>query len=137
MAGDFTPTRAWDETSPAGTDTGASLDNRIREILVDIRERLAASHFFQTAGGNTWEFVGSHRNGFVNGTKQHTTSADMKTWCDSNYGTGAADWIKYAGTLHWVNADATANKNGLYRMNSSGTLHKICDKTSDSISVTT
>ena len=137
MAGDFTPTRAWDETTPVGTDAGATLDNKIREILVDIRERLAASHHFQTAGSNTWEFVGAHRVGFVSGVKQHTTSANMKTWCDDNYGATTADWIKYATTLHWVNADGTANKNGLYRMNSSGTLHKICDKTSDSITVTT
>lgn len=57
-------TRAWNEASPAGTDLVSSLDNRVRDILVDIRERMELEHQWNDSQADD----GKHLNITIAGT---------------------------------------------------------------------
>jgi microcystin-dependent protein len=50
-------TRAWDETQPAGSSAMSTVDNVIRDRLVDIRERMAADHVW----GASADHDGKHK----------------------------------------------------------------------------
>lgn len=39
-------TNAWDETKPAGSDLASTIDNQMRQMKLDIRERLALQHYW-------------------------------------------------------------------------------------------
>jgi hypothetical protein len=41
-------TNAWDETKPAGSDLASTIDNQTRQLKLDIRERLAVQHYWNT-----------------------------------------------------------------------------------------
>lgn len=116
------PTRSWDETAPAGSSAIASGDDAIRNMKVDIRQRMDATHWFseEDAATKVWRWRGAHRAGFVHVTKQHGSTTAMKAWCNTHYGSTAADWAQYYSCQHLVNADGTASQNGLYRIHGSG-----------------
>lgn len=42
-------TNAWDETKPAGSDLASTIDNQMRQMKLDIRERLALEHYWNTS----------------------------------------------------------------------------------------
>lgn len=49
------------ETTPDGSNAVSVLDNRIKELKVDIRERMQVEHNFSTHGGGTDD--GTHKAG--------------------------------------------------------------------------
>lgn len=42
-------TRAWSESSPAGTDLASTIDNSVRDFKTDVREREAVDHIWNTS----------------------------------------------------------------------------------------
>ena len=52
--------RSWDETKPAGTSLISSGDDTIREISVDIRQRMEIDHLWNTSldhDGKHWRVL--------------------------------------------------------------------------------
>ena len=139
MSGYFTPTRSWDETEPSGDELGATIDELMVYIKVDIRQRLEAGHWFDEnqlpAEPEAYEWVGAHKRGFVQSCMYHVTRTALKSWAVDNYGATGDDWNKYSGCMHLVWGDATASKNGIYRVTGTASIVKIADKPSVSSSV--
>ncbi len=91
-------TNAWDETKPAGSDLASTIDNQTRQLKLDIRERLALQHYWNTGVAED----GIHKE--VSITPATTNTALLKT--NSNQS------ITGASAVSIVDLGATWNTTG-------------------------
>lgn len=87
-------TRAWNEASPAGTDLVSSLDNRIRDIEVDIRERLELEHYWNDSQTDD----GKHINITIAGSGVIANKSLINGSGFSLTGSNAQSAVEIAGT---------------------------------------
>lgn len=84
-------TRAWNEASPAGSDLVSSLDNTVRDKLVDVRERMELEHVWNASQADD----GKHKSITIAGT------ANKSLISGSSYslsGSNAQSGIDISGT---------------------------------------
>jgi len=87
-------TRAWDETSPDGSDLVSSLDDTIKEKLVDVREREALDHVWNSSTTHD----GKHKR--VTLRPADDTDEIVSESAASTTGSGVTGWMNLARTLN-------------------------------------
>jgi len=80
------PTKPWEATKPAGSDSFRDGDNKIRDFKEAVRERLSYEHEFEPAGIDA-EGTGLHKEGSARITRSAppapTDVLDGRLWYDS------------------------------------------------------
>ena len=84
-------TRAWDELSPAGTDLASTIDDSMRAMKVDVRERMALEHVWNTSTTND----GKHANISLT-VPANTAAIESSTY--SLTGSNAQSLVTLSGT---------------------------------------
>jgi hypothetical protein len=92
-------TNAWDETKPAGSDLASTIDNQMRQMKLDIRERLALEHYWN-AGIST---DGLHKE--ITITPATTNTELLKTVSNQSItGTSAVGVVNLGATWNTTGA---------------------------------